>query len=115
MTEQEKNNALFVSALKEAVRQYPNYFYITGDLTQLDSMWDMQPQYSMLEGLLLEDEATQQFIISVWSFFRPISLGNNNFADSIRALEPWQKSIISQMILHDPLSAEIVETETTSE
>ncbi|MCG8669230.1 MAG: hypothetical protein MI867_07425 [Pseudomonadales bacterium] len=104
MTEQNKDNLLFLSALKEAVRQYPHYFYITGELNQIDSMWDLQPQFSTLESLLLEDEPTQQFVIAVWSFFKPIALGESNFADMTRKLHPWQRSILSQLMLYDPLN-----------
>lgn len=110
MTQQEKNHAIFVSALKEAVRQYPQYFYLTDHLDNIDSMWDMQPQYSMLENLLLEDEATQYFITSVWSFFRAISLGASCIAEITRHLHPWQKSILAQLILHDPITTEAEDT-----
>lgn len=103
MNNQNKNDTLFLSALKEAVRQYPSYFYLTEALDVIDSMWDMQPHYSMLESLLLEDEATQQFVTSVWSFFRPISLGAVSLAETTRAMHPWQKAIIAQLILHDPI------------
>lgn len=101
-----KNNALFVSALREAVRQYPDYFYITGQLDELDSMWDMQPDFGRLESLLLENEATQEFIIAVWSFFRPISLGKSGFAECTRAMAAWQKQILSQLLLNDPVGME---------
>lgn len=97
------NQTLFVSALKEVVRQYPDYFYLTGDLDQLDSMWDMQPDFGRLESLLLENEATQEFIIAVWSFFRPISLGKAGFADATRAMADWQKQILAQLLVNDPL------------
>lgn len=101
-----KNNALFVSALKEAVRQYPDYFYVTGQLDELDSMWDMQPDFGRLESLLLENEATQEFIVAVWSFFRPITLGRSGFAECTRAMDGWQKQILSQMLVNDPVGAE---------
>jgi hypothetical protein len=103
-TDATAHQALFVSALREAVRQYPAYFYVTGNLDQLDSMWDMQPDFHQLESLLLENEATQAFIAAVWSFFRPLSLGQSGFADSTRAMHDWQKQILAQMMLHDPLA-----------
>ncbi|MDX1692203.1 MAG: hypothetical protein R3208_00480 [Ketobacteraceae bacterium] len=104
--ESNKNIALFLSALKEAVRQYPTYFYVTGPLEQLDSMWDMQPSFNRLESLMLENEATQTFVAAVWSFFRPISLGRASFGESTRAMSQWQKQILAQMMLHDPVSSE---------
>lgn len=104
------NNALFVSALKEAVRQYPSYFYTTAELDDIDSMWDMQPQFNKLESLLLEDEPTQQFIMAVWSFFKPLGLSQVGIAESTRAMYHWQKMIISQMILHDPMGNKGEET-----
>ncbi|MCG8313591.1 MAG: hypothetical protein MI976_10275 [Pseudomonadales bacterium] len=103
MTLKTNEDALFISALKEAVRQYPGYFYLTQPLEQVVSMWDLQPQYSRLEELMLEDQPTQQFVTAVWSFYRPISLGQSALAEITRSMHPWQKAIIGQLIIYDPI------------
>ena len=104
MTTVNINSRLFLAALKDVVRKHPEYFYVTAPLDEIDSMWDLQPQYSKLESLLLEDRGTQQFIASVWSFFRPLNLGESALAEMTRCMSPWQKAMIAQLIVHDPIN-----------
>ncbi len=101
MLDNDKNKTLFLSALKEVARQYPRYFSYHEGLDQIESMWDLQPNYAALEHLLLEDEAMQQFIFSVWSFFSPLSFKTNSLAETIRPLEPWQREILVELIIND--------------
>ena len=109
MTNMTKEETLFISALKEAVRQYPSYFYLTQPLDQVTAMWDLQPQFNRMEELMLEDQATQQFVSAVWSFFRPISLGHSALAEITRSLHPWQKAIIGQLIIYDPIGSNTID------
>lgn len=97
-------NSLFLSALKEAVRQFPRYFFFNGPLDSINNRWDIQPQFSQLEHLLLEDDAEKQFIFNIWSFFSPISFEKNGLAEMIRPLNDWQKNIICQLIVNDKIT-----------
>jgi len=104
MASSEHSNTLFLSALKEAVRQFPRYFFFSDPVDSVTDRWDIQPDYSQLEHLLLEDDSTKQFIFCLWSFFSPLSFEKNGLAEMIRPLHDWQKSIICQLILNDNMS-----------
>ncbi|OUS31206.1 hypothetical protein A9Q99_04195 [Gammaproteobacteria bacterium 45_16_T64] len=104
MTSSERSHSLFISAFKEAVRQYPRYFSYEDILDDIDSRWDIHPDYAQLEHLLLEEDSTKHFIFNVWSFFSPISAEKNGLAEMIRPMLDWQKDIICQLILNDNIT-----------
>lgn len=103
MTIDAKKSLLFLSALKEVARQYPRYFLNSENLDEVKSIWDLQPHYHQLEHLLLEEASVQYFVFAVWSFFSPVSFGKNGIGEMTRPLQPWQKELLVQLILNDPI------------
>jgi len=95
------SDKLYLQALIDTVEQYPRYFFHPTPLSTLSSRWDIQPDFSQLEHLLLEDESTKQFIFCVWSFYSPISYEQNSLAETLRTLQHWQKHIICTLIMND--------------